>query len=92
MLELDRVTIQLQVERRRIYDIVNIFESLRVVKKASKNNYVWRGLTEAVQTISLITSNGCEFEDYTSKKEKSLENLAARFLKVFIFSNGPVSL
>jgi hypothetical protein len=92
VLELDRVTVQLQVERRRIYDIVNIFESLRVVKKASKNNYVWRGLTEAVHTINLITQNGYEFEDYTSKKEKSLENLAARFLKVFIFSNGPVSL
>lgn len=92
VLELDRVTVQLQVERRRIYDIVNIFESLRVVKKASKNNYVWRGLKEAVDTINLITENGCNYIDFSSKKEKSLENLAARFLKVFIFSSGPVSL
>ena len=30
--------------------------------------------------------------DFSSKKEKSLENLAARFLKVFIFATGPVSL
>jgi transcription factor E2F7/8 len=63
-----------------------------VVKKASKNNYVWRGLKEAVHTINLITENGWDFADFSSKKEKSLENLAARFLKVFIFSSGPVSL
>ena len=44
LLELDKVTQQLNVERRRIYDIVNIYESLQVVKKIAKNNYVWRGL------------------------------------------------
>lgn len=63
-----------------------------MVKKASKNNYVWRGLKEAVDTINLIIKNGSEFVDFSSKKEKSLENLAARFLKVFIFATGPVSL
>jgi transcription factor E2F7/8 len=48
LLELDKVTLCFRVERRRIYDIVNIFESLKVVKKAAKNNYVWRGLKSAI--------------------------------------------
>lgn len=48
IMELDKVTKRLDVERRRIYDIVNIFEALGVVAKAYKNNYVWRGLRMAV--------------------------------------------
>ena len=43
-IHLNEFSKQLNVERRRIYDIVNIYESLQVVKKIAKNNYVWRGL------------------------------------------------
>lgn len=92
LLELDKVTVQLKVERRRIYDIVNIFESLQVVRKAAKNNYVWRGLTQAVHTIAaIIESEGTRLPT-TNKKEKSLEILAARFLKLFISSESPLTL
>ncbi len=72
MLELDKVTIQLKVQRRRIYDIVNIFESLQVVKKAAKNNYVWRGLKEAIKTINSIEKSGHDYSSNSFKKEKSL--------------------
>lgn len=53
MLVLDQITIEFNVERRRIYDIINIMESLSVVSKVKKNVYEWKGLKKAIQTIEL---------------------------------------
>lgn len=91
MIELDKATQQFDVERRRIYDIVNIFESLQVIRKVEKNKYLWRGLKKAVETIKTIVQLGEEYA-IPCKREKSLENLAARFLRFFIASTVPVAL
>lgn len=40
----DDMARMLGVERRRIYDVVNILESVTVVVKKSKNTYIWMGL------------------------------------------------
>lgn len=44
VIPLDKCTEALNTEKRRVYDIMNIFEGFGAVSRKAKNQYHWKGL------------------------------------------------
>ena len=63
-LSIDEAAELLHVERRRIYDIINILEALHVVSRKCKNMYFWYGLDGLPGTFCHLQKEGIEvFKD-----------------------------
>jgi transcription factor E2F7/8 len=58
LVELNELATHLGVKRRRIYDIINIMESVHIVSRLKKNTYRWHGMEKLPMYFARLQKDG----------------------------------
>ena len=82
---LDSICSQIGVEKRKIYDLINILSSIKMIERVSKGVYIWRGSISVERFIRDLTP----YQSLSTnlKKEKSLGSMCLCFLSFMASCN-----
>jgi len=86
---IDVVAAELGVERRRIYDVVNILEAIRLVQKKGKNTYTWMGTSHLPRMFALLQQEAIwHFSDDATRNGLLSEQTAERIAEMKLHVPG----
>ena len=89
-ISLDAASKTLVVVRRRIYDVVNVLQSIGIVARQGKNTYTWHGAAGMRATLADIRAGMAaadDGDDKGTKRGESLGALSRKFVQLFLESD-----
>jgi len=69
----------LLIEKRRIYDLINIFSSFELIKRVGKGSYVWKGLESMESKIKLILERSSSISENSEDESSSITFLQTNY-------------
>jgi E2F/DP family winged-helix DNA-binding domain len=81
---LNEAAVQLQVPKRRIYDITTVLEGIGLVEKRSKSSIVWTGTLGPTSGVTIVTPTKNPVPNSEEALKVAMEKIRAKVRIVFV--------
>ncbi|KAF5307778.1 hypothetical protein FQR65_LT06649 [Abscondita terminalis] len=82
VVNLNKASEELGVQKRRIYDITNVLEGIGILEKKSKNNIQWKGGTKGSHAYSSLQNEVQTLEDRENQLDQLIHSAETELCKL----------
>ena len=91
VVDLNKASQQLNLQKLRIYDITNVLEGIGIIEKKSKNNIQWKASQKNNEKFLRLTKDLQDLEDQENVLNRMIDTVEAQLLGLSNDKNGFVT-